>query len=296
MRLNTSIAAAALALSMTAVVAADRETPVPGAGADISRLKTPQDPEKPSEWPKLTKRESDRARAAAKQFRKKQARLHQAATELLKGMGAGVAPVLIPLISDRAQNINRYIFEVLDHVVDESHAALLAREAARKSVACRRYVARTLAGVRDAAALPALKRMLNDKDADIAFFAALGALAAGDQVGVDGVLAVARQRWTEHRALIAATLTPSRSDAAGMLVWAKIEEARPTDQMAGLRLLRYLATKGQRGRLRSYLESADFAVKREAINTARALHGEAALEKLSSFQAINLAKQWLEKL
>ena len=257
---------------------------------------TQQRPPKLSAWPKLSKRDGDRARAAAKQFRKQQAQLHSAASARLKQMGAGVAPILIPLISDRAQNINEHIFEVLDHVVDTTHAALVARETRRKSAACRRYVARRLAGMRDKEMLPVLKRMLADKDEDVAFFAALGALAVGEDIGVDGVLAAARQRWGEQRALIAATLAQARSDRTGMLVWSRIEGARPTDQMAGLRLLRYLATKEQRGRLRRYLESADFAVKREAINTARVLHGEAALEKISSFQAINLAKQWLEKL
>ena len=61
-------------------------------------------------------------------------------------------------------------------------------------------------------------------------------------------------------------------------------------------MLRYLGVKQQRVMLRSYLESADFAVKREAINLVRVLHGEPPIENLSSFQAINLAKQWLQKL
>ncbi len=296
MRPELHFAAAALALSAAALGAADGAAQGPRVVARASYLRPPQDPAKLPTWPKLAKRDGDRARAAAKQFRKKQARLHDAATEQLKGMGAGVAPVLIPLINDRAQNVNEHIFKILDHVVNETHAALLAREATRKSVECRRYVARRLAGMRDKGTLPVLKQMLADKDEDIAFFAALGALAVGDGVGVDGVLAAARQRWAEQRTLIATTLTPARSDRSGMLVWTRIEGARPTEQMAGLRLLRYLATKEQRGRLRRYLESADFAVKREAINTARVLHGEEALEKISSFQAINLAKQWLKKL
>ena len=67
---------------------------------------TQQQPQKLSAWPKLSKRDGDRARAAAKQFRKQQAQLHSAASARLKQMGAGVAPILIPLISDRAQNIN----------------------------------------------------------------------------------------------------------------------------------------------------------------------------------------------
>jgi len=273
----------AVILSLTA--AASGQSPAAG-----------ERPTKLAEWPKLRKGDSERARASIKQFRKPQQRLQDAASQKLVKMGAAVAPIIIRQITDKAQNINEHLFSVLDQVVDARHAALLAREARRKSVACRRYVTRRLATMRDPEMAPVLKAKLKDKDDDIAFHAALGMLALGDDVGVGRVLEAARQRWPELREVIAAALSPTRSAGAGSLVWERIKEARTTDQMAGLRLLRYLATKSQRGLLRSYLESADFAVKREAINTARVLHGEEPIETLSSFQAINLAKQWLKKL
>lgn len=249
-----------------------------------------------SEWPKLKKAEADRVRATAKQLRKKQEKLRVAAVEKLTRMGAGVAPVLIPLVSDKAQNVNEDVFQVLDQVTDARHAALLARETKRKSVEWRRYLTRRLAGLRDKELLPVLRTTWQDKDEDIAFYAALGMLALGDAAGLDVVLAAARQQWAEQKAVIGATLEPVRSSEVSMLVWDRMGQARPTDKMAGLRLLRHLATKDQKMLLKAYLESSDFAVKREAINTARVLHGEPPLEKLSSFQAINLAKKWLEKL
>ena len=273
MRLLPNLVTAALSLATAATAALDRPPTPPRAQASSAAAPRQQDPSKQATWPKLEKRDLDRARAAAKQFRKKQTELHEAAADQLKRMGAGVAPVLIRLISDKAQNVNEHLFSVLDAVVDSSHAALMAREVRRKSVACRRYVVRRLAGMRDRDMLPVLRKLVDDKDADIAFFAALGALALGDGAGVDKVLEAARQRWTEQRALIAATLAPARSAEVSRLIWERIGQARPTDQMAGLRVLRHLATKEQ-----------------------RVLHGEAPLEKLSSFQAINLAKKWLEKL
>lgn len=249
-----------------------------------------------TEWPDLKKTGRDRARAVTKQLRSKKEPVRAAAVAKLVAMGAGVAPVLIPLVNDRPQNANEQLFEVLDQVTDARHAALLGRESQRNSVAWRRYLTRRLAGLRDAELLPLLKKQLKDKDEEIAFYAALGALALGDDAGLDVVLKAARQRWSEQRALIAATLTPARSTEVSLKVWGRIGSARSTDQMAGLRLLRYLATGDQKMMLRSYLGSSDFAVKRAAINTARVLHGEAPIEKLSSFQAINLAKQWLQKL
>ena len=264
--------------------------------ARAQRDDAPPRTEKLSEWPKLKKAEADRARATAKQLRKKKEKLRVAAVEKLTRMGAGVAPVLIPLVSDKAQNVNDDVFRVLDQVTDARHAALLARETKRKSVEWRRYLTRRLAGLRDKELLPVLRTAWQDKDEDIAFYASLGMLALGDGAGLDVVLAAARQQWAEQKAVIGATLEPVRSSEISLLVWERISQARPTDKMAGLRLLRHLATKDQKMQLKAYLESPDFAVKREAINTARVLHGEAPLEKLSSFQAINLAKKWLEKL
>lgn len=290
----TRCLAGLLALAVTGAPAPCQRPPAPPRPA--ARAPEQQRPEKLTEWPELKKADRDRARASAKQLRKTKEALRSAAVEKLVAMGAGVAPVLIPLVSDRPQNVNASLFAVLDRVTDARHAALLGRESGRKSVAWRRYLTRRLAGLRDVELLPLLRKRFEDKDEDIAFYASLGALALGDDGGLDTVLKAARERWTEQRELIAATLTPARSAAVGLKVWERIGAARPTDKMAGLRLLRYLATEDQKMLLRSYLESADFAVKRAAINAARVLHGEPALEKLSSFQAINLAKQWLQKL
>jgi hypothetical protein len=66
--------------------------------------------------------------------------------------------------------------------------------------------------------------------------------------------------------------------------------------MAGLRLLRHLMVKEQGALLHRYLDAGEHTVKREAINAARCLHGEAPIENLSVFQAIEMAKQWRAKV
>ncbi len=256
----------------------------------------PQKVEKLSEWPALKKEQGDRARALMRQFGKKKQQLRDDAVSAMVQLGAGVAPLVVPKITDRPKNDNQHLFAVLDQVTDGRHAALLARELGRKSLELRRYLLRRLACMRDTDLEPVLKSAARDKDPEAAFFAALGLLALGSDAGLDAVLVAAREQWSERREVIAAALTPARDARKGMLVWRRIGQARPTDQMAGLRVLRYLGAKEQKVMLRSYLESSDFAVKREAINLARVLHGEPPIEKLSSFQAINLAKQWLQKL
>ena len=249
-----------------------------------------------SEWPNLKQADSDRARAVVKQFHKPQAELHAPAIQKLITMGAGVAPILISQVSDRPESINKHLFEVLDTVLSAPHAALLARGSKGPSVEWRRNMMCRLARSHDADMAAVFKPALQDKDPDIAFYAALGLLSIGKHEGLDIVLLAARQRWTEFGDLTAEVLPAARSNESAMPIFEKIAAARPTDQMAGLRLLRYLMVKEQGTLLRRYLESADFAVKKEAINTARVLHGEQPLEKLSSFQAIDQAKAWLSKL
>jgi hypothetical protein len=110
------------------------------------------------------------------------------------------------------------------------------------------------------------------------------------------VLQAAKQRWQEFGPLVAEVLPRARSAECGDWVFTAIAPASAADQMAGLRLARYLMVRQQGVILRTYLQAPDHTVKREAINTARVLHGEEPIENLSVFQAIEMAKQWLDKL
>src|SRR5690606_11657770 len=166
----------------------------------------------------------------------------------------------------------------------------------RPSVEWRRYMLRRLAGFHDPDMAAVFKPALKDKDPDITFYASLGLLGLGKHDGLDIMLLAAKQRWAEFGDITAEVLPASRANENAMPIFEKIAAAQPTDQMAGLRLLRYLMVKEQGILLRRYLESADFTVKKEAINTARVLHGEQPLDQLSRFQAIDQAKQWLGKL
>lgn len=283
-----ALSAAALALAAAALPAQD-DAPRP-------QQDEPQQPKKLSEWPPLKKTDSDKARAVAQQFKKQNEELHAPAADKLVELGAGVAPILIKLVSDRQDNVNAHLFAVLDRITDGSHAALLAREAGRRSVEWRRYLMTRLSRFHDATLAPVLEQALADEDEAVRFHAGLGLLALGKDKGLDEVLSAARSRWQDCSAEVARVLAPARDDAHAKLVVDRIAAARATEQMAGLRLLRHLLPKSGAGVLRGYLESSDFTVKREAINAARVVHGEEPLEKLASFQAINMAKEWLQKL
>ena len=253
-------------------------------------------PARLEEWPELAKPQKDRALALCGQFQKDDEKLHAQATEELLALGAGAAPLLFQRVSDRPENRNEHLFAVFDSMLDRRHSALMARQCKKPQIELRRYLIRRLCAFAEIELLPVLKAHAGDKDAATAFFASLGMLALKQKDAVAPVLAYTKTRWDEAGDVVAAVLTTARSDEVGGWLWDAIADARPTDQMAGLRLLRYAAPRQQASRLRPYLESPDHTVKKEAVNTARVLHGEAPLENLSVFQAIELSKQWLQKL
>lgn len=286
--LRTLTVTAFLAAANAAVAQDPPPKPAPApAPAPATRL---------DEWPALKPTEKDRVRALAKQFHKEQEKLQDDARQQLAAIGAGAAPVLIRLVTDRAENVNEHVFRVLDEIVTKDHAALLAREVGSPSVELRRYLLRRLCRFGDATLVPVFTSAAADKDPDVAFYASLGLLGAGQKAGLAAVLAAARTRWAQVGDLVAEVLPAARSADCATWVFEAIAQAPPAEQMAGLRLLRYLMVEQQRMLLRTYLQASDHTVKREAINTARVLHGEAPIENLSVFQAIEMAKQWLEKL
>jgi hypothetical protein len=281
----TIISTVALTLMVTAPLTSQDQKPQPQ-----------QKVEKLSKWPALKATESERVRSTARQFKKPQEKLHAAATKRLIATGPAVAPIIIPMVNDRPESINDNLFEVLDAVLNKKHSALLARETKRPSVEWRRYLIRKLATFHDAELAPVFKNTIKDKDADIAAYGAIALLSLGNHDGLEIAMLAAKQRWAEFGDFASKVLAAGRSEKGAMPIFKKIESARPTDQMAGLRLLRYLIVQDQRALLKRYLESSDFTVKKEAINTARVLFGEKPLDKLSSFQAIDQAKTWLNKL
>lgn len=252
--------------------------------------------EKLTEWPTLKSTEQDRVHALVGQFRKPDAKLHEDAKKQLAEIGPGAAPILMKLVSDRPDNVNEPLFAVLDGMIQAQHVAMLAREGKNPRGELRRYLMRRLCQFADPDLRAVFQAALQDKDEMTAFYAALGLLAQQQQDGLAKVLATAKTHWPEVGPLVAKVLPNARSAECGNWVFEKIADASANDRMAGLRLLRYLMVKDQGIVLRTYLNASDHTVKREAVNTARVLHGEEPIENLSVFQAIEMAKKWLEKV
>jgi hypothetical protein len=253
-------------------------------------------PPKLAEWPPLDAVAKERLLALVGQFRKQDPQLHADATQQLVAIGAGGAPLLMQQISDRAANSNEHLFSVLDRILTAEHTSLLAREIKKPRVELRRWLALRLCRAREAELGPVFESLLQDKDERTVFHAQLGLLGLQRPTALAPVIAYTKTRWAELAPVVAEVLAPSRSHAAAAPLFEYLTTAAPGDQMAGLRLARYLMVKEQGMLLRRYVESSDHAVKREAINAARVVHGEAPIENLSVFQAIEHAQEWLKKL
>jgi hypothetical protein len=254
------------------------------------------EPKKLDAWPELKDSDKPRVLPLYGQFKKEDPELRAAAAKDLLAIGAGAAPLLLQQVADRADNQNAQLFAVFDQMLDHTHAALMARESKKPRVELRRYLVKRLCAFADADLTATLQASAKDKDELTAFYAQLGLLALRQKDAIAPVLAYTKVHWKEAGDFVASVLPAGRSTEVGTWVFDAIAAAPAADQMAGLRLLRYLAVKAQSSQLRRYLEAPDHTVKKEAVNTARVLHGEAPLENLPVFQAIEMSKQWLQKV
>ncbi|MBL8754862.1 MAG: hypothetical protein JNK15_16270 [Planctomycetes bacterium] len=262
----------------------------------LPMLAAGQTPARLAEWPPIKDTDKQRVLALAGQFRKDEPRLHDEAKKSLLQLGDGAAPLLLQQVSDKECRANELLFEVFDSILGPQHGALLAREVKKDKPELRRYLVRRMCCFHDADLAGALQALVKDKDELTSFYAWLGLLALKKKEAVLPVLEYSKTHWKDVVDLVQQALTPARSLEAGELVFEAIGKAKVPDQMAGLRLARYLMVKEQGVILRTYLDAAEHTVKREAVNAARVLNGEAPIENLDVFKAIEMAKQWRAKV
>ena len=254
--------------------------------------------DKLAEWPAPKAGERERVLALVDQFKKPDPELHQRAAGQLAELGESTIPLIMQQVSDQATAaaLNQHLFATLDGKLTRRHAALMAREAKKPKLELRRYLTLRMCKLGDPELASQLSATRADKDELTAFYAALGALSLKQKDALPDVQAYARRNWAAAAPLVAEVLPAARSAECANWVFEHIAKAPSADQMTGLRLVRYLAVKEQGVILRTYLSAADNAVKREAINAARVMHGEPPLENLPVFQVIEMAELWKKKI
>jgi hypothetical protein len=248
-------------------------------------------------WPKLDAKQDERLRVLYANLLRNEEQLTKKSEAELVTLGAGVVEYLFKRFTDSEKNCNESLVRVLDQVTGPQHAALLAPLARDKCTAARLWVVGRIASFHDAAMASVLKNATKDKDKEIAYRGQLGLVAIGDKEAVGPVLARCADEWADVGELTLKLIAPGRSLELGNVALRKVDEGEAKFKIAGLCLLRALGIKSHAHGIAVYLDAEDSAVKKEAINALRVIvDGQPALDQLSVFDAIEMAKEWKKKV
>ncbi|MDA0372669.1 MAG: hypothetical protein O2865_02685 [Planctomycetota bacterium] len=252
----------------------------------------------PPTWPELSSKQTEAAKLALRRLGDEDEEVADAAEAELVDFGPAIAPMLLTRLADRRPQHEDVLARVLHRVVPASHAPLIADKAAAKAVPVRSFAVEYLAGLGDTTYRPVFEKARKDKDEGVAFRAVLGLAGLRDRDALLELLGLCETlEWRDTSSLIQTGLAHARdAELTDALVKAMPREDERR-VVTGLRLLRSVAPKEYAGVIATWLDAEQHAVKKEAINTLRAVvDGDRPLENLSVFQAIDQAKKWKERI
>ncbi len=256
---------------------------------------------KPEKWPKLSDPERRRMRFQLRQLEgidgseAQQAKALQA-EEVLSALGAGITLEVLRQLDSEDEDKVAALERVLDRVLSPEYGPLVARLVKRKESAVRIYAVSRLARNHQQEMAPIFREALKDDEDDVQFYAALGLAGLSDMSAMKVVFDRCRKDWSRFAGVIDEVLSPTRSAASADWVLAAMQPKDVRSQVVGLRLLRSLAPSTYKEKLQAYLDADQNAVKKAAINALRVVvDGDPPLEKLSVFQAIELAEKWRQR-
>lgn len=260
--------------------------------APLGHTQTSKPKPKPT-WPKLSPKQAERAKLALRKLKSEDSEVVGEGIAKLTAIGPAAAQLLLRKLAGRDEALFEPVAETLDRVLMAEHSPLLVPLLKRRQLPLRRYVLLRLARFHDAGLKPHFQKALGDKDEDIVYHAALGLAGVGDFAGLDTILARCREDWAGSREIVAEVLEPARSSAAAKALSHRMGDADTTGKVTILRLMRSLCPRELAGLLKTHLDTSQHSIKKAAINALRAVvDGDAPLEKLSVFQAIEHAKKW----
>ncbi len=225
-------------------------------------------------------------------------------------VGPGATPYLVPLLGkERDEAALARLLAVVDEITDERHTRLIAAWFDDGSDVVRKWALERAAlfpdpGIREAAekalATQALYKEKKSRkyDEDEHFVAALAATSAGSLEGLELIVDVAAEGWGERGKKMHVALTGARGPEATKRVVAKMKGADRQHTVAALHVLAACGTKDEAvPAVKPHLDSKDNSIRVAAINALRGIvDGDPPIEKLSVFDAIELAKQWKSRV
>ena len=233
------------------------------------------------------------------------------AREQLVELGAGSGPLLLEALArEKKAEARERIEEVLSALCDARHTRLLALEFEHGSSPVRTFSLREVAATPDpglraaaeAAHARVVKALASEREArkldpEEPYAAALCALSTGSLVGLEVLLESARDSWAERGTEIMLAAPAARGDEAASRLGKLAASGERQQRRAALRMLAGCGTRDAVRYVRPILDESDNSLRVAAINALRALiDGAPPLEKLSTFEAIDRANRWKQRL
>lgn len=269
----------------------------------------PEEDAKLEAWPELPKGSALKKEIARLRKGSSEAMIEESSAAIAE-LGAGAVPDLLAALGsstlkgEKHDDAAERIAEALDAVTGLAHTRLIAAEFTHKSPRVRSWALARAGALPDpgtaeaAAAALALAREKPDKDfPDLPYAAAMACASAGNLDGMDLIQARAKDDWGDVGPSVRRAMECVRGDAATELVLDQMAGKDRANQVAYLRLLAGCGTKKALAEVKSHLEGSDNSLRIAAINACRGIvDGEAPIERLSAFQAIEKAKSWAERI
>jgi hypothetical protein len=275
---------------------------------DLEDVTDEQEKKKPSRataWPEVPKE-------LKKDLKTEISRLRKANTEemgaggrdaLLK-LGALAAPDLLKALEkERGEEARERIVDVLENITAWEHTQLLATLFASRSEHVRLFTLRRAAAFPDEgirgpamAAFKAAEKRLDTKKeiTHELYYAALAVVSSGDLTGVAVLSKRAEKLWGKSSAEIRIAVEAVRGEEATAMLGKQIEGGERKQVVAGLRLLAGCGSpESGKAIAKKQLNSTDNSIRVAAINALRGIvDGDPPIDKLSVFQAVELANKW----
>jgi len=261
-----------------------------------------QPPAKPA-WPEMTPRRKARVETLLKTLARKgdTANTKVKLEKQLVKIGLPCGKRLMIRFSDSPhRDINHHLTRVLDQILTKEQAPLLAQHANHPHAAGRLYVISRLARYNDKKYLPLFKTARKDKNPEVAFHAAIGlATTALDKDALELIFQRCVKEWYEIGNSVTEALQVIRGYEAMVWLQKRIRNGKLVEKVCGLRLMRALAPKEMGRSILPYLDSEDYIIKKEAVNTLRVVvDGKKPfpLSELTVFRIQQLRKEWKARL
>lgn len=257
-----------------------------------------------SEWPELSSKAV--ARKDLEKVRKAgtEEMARQGKAALLAEGAAAVPMVLKSFARVRDEDVLERVHELLVELTDATQTRLLAREFRHKTERVRVWALMRVAAFPDTgvrteaeAALAAVRKQKEKASAGELYAAGLCTTSAGSLEGLPEVSARVLSGWSKHKLEIRAALEAVRGPGATAIVLPRLDSDGRKDRVAALRMIAGCGDRACAARVGRFLDDKDNSIRIEAINALRGIvDGDPPLDKLSAFEAIEVANKWKGKL